>query len=102
MPTVTCRYYSTVYGVINKKEEVFNLPDGSTVEDMLNKLVHIYGTKLEQHLYSEGWIKEKHYKTAAVYVNKKRIQWVQDFPDGIKTKLKDGDLLFLGLIMGGG
>lgn len=102
MPKVVCQYYSTVYSVINKTEEAFNLPEGSTVEDMLNELVKKYGSKLEKYLYSEGWMEGRYYKTAAVYVNKKRIQWTQDFPAGIHTKLKDGDMLSLGLIMGGG
>lgn len=102
MPRVLCQYYSTVYTTINKHEETFDLPEGATVEDMLHTLVKKYGARLEQYLYSEGWIDGKHYKTAAVYVNKKRIQWLQDFPEGIKTKLKQGDILSLGLIMGGG
>jgi len=102
MPKVLCQYYSTVYTEINKKEETFELPEGTTVEDMLNLFIAKYGARLEQYLYSEGWIDGTHYKTAAVYINKKRIQWIQDFPEGIKTKLKEGDVLSLGLIMGGG
>ena len=99
---IICKYYSTVYGIINKHEEDFDVPAGTTVEDVLDLLIRKYGARLEEHLYSEGTICGNHYKTAAVYVNKKRIQWLQDFPDGIKTKVKDGDVLSLGLIMGGG
>jgi len=102
MPTILCQYYSTVQAVINKKEERLRLPDGATVEDALDALVHKYGVRLEKYLYSEGWIEGRHYKTAAVYVNKRRVQWPQDFPLGTKTPLREGDLLSFGLIMGGG
>lgn len=102
MPTVHCCYYSTVQTAIGKREEHLTLPDGATVEDVLQELVRRYGTGLERYLYSEGWIDGRYYKTAAVYVNKKRIQWPQDFPLGIKTPLKDGDVLSFGLVMGGG
>jgi len=102
MPDILCNYYSTVYGIINKHEEKFTVPQGTTVEGVLELLIKKYGGRLEEHLYSEGVICGKYYKTAAVYVNKKRIQWLQDFPDGIKTKVNDGDVLSLGLIMGGG
>jgi molybdopterin converting factor small subunit len=102
MLKVTCCYYSTVYGVINKKHEQFDVPEGTTVEGLLNLLVQKYGARLEQYLFSEGWVEGRHYRTASVYVNKKRIQWLQDFPDGIRTALQDGDELTLGLIMGGG
>ncbi|MCX8042587.1 MAG: MoaD/ThiS family protein [Desulfobacterota bacterium] len=102
MPTVHCLYYSTVQTAVGKKEETITLPDGATVEDVLNELVRKYGSHLARHLYSEGWIDGRYYKTAAVYVNKKRIQWLQDFPLGIKTMLQEGDELSFGLIMGGG
>jgi len=102
MPDILCTYYSTVYGIIKKHEETFSVPAGTTVEEVLDLLVRKYGSRLEEHLYSEGTICGTYYKTAAVYVNKKRIQWLQDFPDGIQTRVHDGDVLSLGLIMGGG
>jgi hypothetical protein len=102
MPKIICKYFSTVYGIINKNEEALDVPAGTTVEGVLELLVQKYGGRLEEHLYSEGTICGKYYKTASVYVNKKRIQWVQDFPEGIQTRVKNGDELSLGLIMGGG
>ncbi len=102
MPEIICKYFSTVYGIIGKREEAFAVPAGTTVEAMLELLVRKYGPRLEKHLYSEGMICGNYYKTAAVYVNKKRIQWLQDFPEGLTTKVQDGDVLSLGLIMGGG
>jgi hypothetical protein len=40
--------------------------------------------------------------TPNIFLNKGRIQWEQDYPKGLKTVLKDGDMLWMGLIIGGG
>lgn len=102
MIKITCKYFSTLYTFTNKEEELFELDDETTVEGFLDSLVQKYGEKIAPHVYAEGYINNTYYKTASVYLNKKRIQWVQDFPDGLKTKLKNGDVIILGLIMGGG
>lgn len=102
MLKITCKYFSTMYIFINKPSETFDVEEGTTVEDVLDAIAEKYGESIKEFLYSEGSIEGTYYKTASVYVNNKRIQWVQDFPDGLKTKLKEGDVLSLGLIMGGG
>ena len=102
MPIITCNYYGSIYSILNRKHESIDVGDGTTVEALLEMLVQKYGQRLKPHLYSEGFMEGRYYKTASVYVNKKRIQWVQDFPDGLRTKLRQGDVLSLGLIMGGG
>jgi molybdopterin converting factor small subunit len=72
------------------------------VEEFLGQLIEKYGENFRRHIYAEGTLDGKPYKTPNIYLNKSRIQWVQDFPDGLKTRLKDGDILWLGLIIGGG
>jgi len=99
---ITCKYFSTLYTFTKKEEEFFEMADGSTVEQFLDGLINKYGEKIAPHVYSEGFVEGNYYKTASVYLNKKRIQWVQDFPDGLQTKLKNNDIIILGLIMGGG
>jgi molybdopterin converting factor small subunit len=99
---ITCKYFSTLYTFTNKEEELFELADDTTVEGFLDNLIHKYGGRIASHVYAEGYINNTYYKTASVYLNKKRIQWVQDFPHGLQTKLKDNDIIILGLIMGGG
>lgn len=102
MVKITCKYFSTLYTFTKKDEELFELADGTTVDGFLDSLIHKYGSGITPHVYSEGFIEGNYYKTASVYLNKKRIQWVQDFPDGLQTKLKNNDIIILGLIMGGG
>jgi molybdopterin converting factor small subunit len=102
MPTVTCKYFTTVLSITNKEQETFTITAGTTVEDFIEEIIKKYGAKFGQHVYAEGILDGKPYKTPNLYLNKSRIQWVLDYPDGLKTKLKDGDLLWFGLIIGGG
>ena len=102
MIKITCKYFSTLYTFTNKEQELFELADDTTVEGFLDSLIHKYGGRIAPHVYAEGYINNTYYKTASVYLNKKRIQWAQDFPHGLQTKLKDNDIIILGLIMGGG
>ncbi len=102
MPTVVCKYFTTVQNITNKEQEEITVPAGTTVEQFLETLISTYGSKFGQHVYAEGTLDGKPYKTPNIYLNKSRIQWVQDYPDGLKTKLKDGDVLWFGLIIGGG
>jgi molybdopterin converting factor small subunit len=102
MPAVTCKYFTTVLDITKKDIETIEVGSGITVEEFLDQLIVKYGEKFGRHIYAEGTLDGKPYKTPNIYLNKSRIQWVQDFPDGLKTKLKDGDILWLGLIIGGG
>ena len=102
MPNVTCKYFTTVVSYTKKEKEIFDLPKGTTVEKFLNDLIDKYGTKFGKNVIIEVTMEGKKYETANLFLNKKRIQWAQDFPDGMQTKLKDGDELWLGLIAGGG
>ncbi len=102
MVSVKCIYYATIQTILNRKKETFEVAPNTTVEDILDRIIAKYGSRVAGHIYSEGYIEGRYFKTASVYVNKKRIQWIQDFPLGLKTVLKDGDILSLGLVMGGG
>jgi molybdopterin converting factor small subunit len=102
MPAITCKYFTTVLDITKKEVEIVQVKDGLTVEQFLDQLITKYGDKFGRHIYAEGMLDGKPYKTPNIYLNKSRIQWVQDFPDGLKTRLKDGDVIWLGLIIGGG
>ncbi len=102
MPTITCKYFTTVLNITNKDQETFTIPAGTTVEAFIEMVIKKYGAKFGEHVYAEGTLDGKPYKTPNIYLNKSRIQWVLDYPDGLKTKLKDGDLMWFGLIIGGG
>ena len=102
MAKITCKYFTTVLSITKKDTETFEISGGTTVNDFMNSLVQKYGENFRRNVFSEGTLDGKHFSTPNIFLNKKRIQWVQDFPKGLKTKLKDGDEFWLGLIAGGG
>jgi len=99
---VNVRYYGLVAAATKKANENIELKEGATVENAINILVKKYGKKFEKELFFEGYYGDKKVKTPNLFLNKSRIQWVQDYPKGLKTTLKEGDMLWMGLIIGGG
>ena len=99
---INLRYYSTVAAVTKKANEDIELKEGTTVEDVIKMLVEKYGNTFEKGLFFEGFYGDKKVRTPNLFLNKSRIQWTQDYPEGLKTVLKNGDMLWMGLIVGGG
>ena len=99
---VNMRYYGLVAAATKKAQEDIELEKGTTVEDVINILINKYGEKFRKELYFEGFYGDKKVSTPNLFLNKSRIQWLQDYPKGLKTPLKDGDMLWMGLIIGGG
>ena len=102
MPRVSCKYFTNVLSATRKDGEDVEVPEGMTVADFLDFMSAKYGNTFGRHVYAEGTIDGEPFKTPNIYLNKKRIQWVQDFPDGVQTRVKDGDEFWFGLIVGGG
>ncbi len=102
MAKVTCKYFTNVLSATRKESELFEIPDGITVEAFLDIISAKYGSNFSKHVYAEGTLGGKTFKTPNIHLNKKRIQWTQDFPEGLKTKVEDGDEFWFGLIVGGG
>jgi len=102
MANISCKYFTTVLTITKKSEENFNVQNGTTVKAFLEELVRLYGDDFRKNVFVQGTINGDHFMTPNIYLNKKRIQWIQDFPDGVSTRLADGDELWLGLIVGGG
>lgn len=99
---VNMRYYGLVAAITKKSQDNIELKKGTTVEDALNILIRKYGDKFEKEIYFEGFYGDTKVRTPNLFLNKFRIQWKQDYPKGLKTPLKDGDMLWMGLIIGGG
>jgi molybdopterin converting factor small subunit len=99
---VTCKYFTTVLGATKKDEETIEIAGKMSVEKFIEFMSDKYGSEFSKNVYAEGTIQGKKFKTPNIYLNKKRIQWIQDFPDGVKTIVKDGDEFWFGLIVGGG
>lgn len=102
MPKVTCKYFVNVLSATKKDSEVLEIASGMTVEQFLELMADKYGDHFAKNVYAEGTLDGKKFKTPNIYLNKKRIQWVQDFPKGLQTIVKDGDEFWFGLIVGGG
>jgi molybdopterin converting factor small subunit len=96
------RYYGLVAAATKKAQEDIEFKKGTTVEEALKMLVEKYGKEFERGLFVESAFADNKIITPNLLLNKSRIQWAQDFPLGIKTPLKDGDVLWMGLIIGGG
>jgi molybdopterin converting factor small subunit len=102
MAKISCKYFVNVLSATKKDGEVVEVPDGMNVEQFLDFMSGKYGNDFGKHVYATGTVAGEPFKTPNIYLNKKRIQWVQDFPLGVKTKVKDGDEFWFGLIVGGG
>jgi len=102
MPNVTCKYFVNVLSATKKDEETVTIPDRMTVEAFLDFMINKYGDGFGRHVYAAGTLDGRPFKTPNIYLNKKRIQWKQDFPDGLRTVVQDGDEFWFGLIVGGG
>ena len=99
---VTCKYFTTVLGATKIDGETIEIAAKMSVEKFIEFMSDKYGSEFSKNVYAEGTIQGKKFKTPNIYLNKKRIQWIQDFPDGVKTIVKDGDEFWFGLIVGGG
>ncbi len=102
MLKITCKYFTTALCITKKDGEIIEVEKGFNVESFFKVLEDKYGADFTKNVYAKGTLDGKKFRTPNIYLNKKRIQWVQDFPDGVKTRLKDGDEFWLGLIVGGG
>ena len=102
MIKITCKYFTTVLSSTKKDSETVEVEKGLTVDGFLKVLENKYGENFSKNVFAEGIVDGKKFRTPNIYLNKKRIQWVQDFPKGVKTVLNDGDEFWLGLIVGGG
>ena len=82
--------------VLGKKEIDFDLPEGSTVRDLLTRMVERWGNELSPHLFE---LQSDHLLPyLRIMVNGQTIQ----FLNGMETVLKDDDeLLFIPLAAGG-
>ena len=99
---INMRYYGLVAAITKKAQDEIELKEGTTVEGAITYLVKKYGDKFKKELFFEGFYGDTKVNTPNLFLNKSRIQWVQDHPKGLKTPLKEGDMLWMGLIIGGG
>ncbi len=85
---VTCKYFTTVFGATKKEGETIEIAAKMSVEKFIEFMSDKYGSEFSKNVYAEGTIQGKKFKTPNIYLNRKRIQWVQDFPDGAQNHCK--------------
>lgn len=93
---VRVQYLGFIKNMLNKKEEHFELEEGASLSDLLNKLAGIHGAPFRKEVYEPG---VKKIKTGfSVTINGIFIGQLGD----LDSKLSDGDNVILMSLMTGG
>ena len=92
---VKIRFFTTLREITGKREDTADLPDGTTVGDLLSFLSTRYGREFANYLYDE---KTGVHSYLQILVNGNSVTTLQDS----KTELKDGDILAIIPPVGGG
>lgn len=93
---VRVQYFGYIKNMVNKREEQFELEEGASLSDLLNKLAGVHGKAFTKEVYEPGL---KDVKTGfSVTVNGVLMGQL----GGVDTKLSDGDNVILMSLMSGG
>lgn len=102
MIKIKCRYYNLTLDVTKKIDEEIVLPDGSTVKQAVDFLIKKYGYKFQQRAILTMDSMQGTVQRANVYLNNHPADYEYDYPDKLETKLKNGDTISFGSLIGGG
>lgn len=93
---ITVKFFTVLSEILGKKEDIVELAYDSTIEDLLKKLSQKHGNKFIDYIYDE---KTKRPRTYLQFL-------VDSFSigtlKGLKTKLKDGNVVAIIPPVGGG
>ncbi len=93
---VKVHYLGFIKNLINQSEDNFDLEEGSSLSDLLNKLSSLYGKPFQKEVYEPGL---KDLKMGfVVTINGVLMGQLQ----GVDTELKSGDNVILMSLMSGG
>ena len=93
---VRVQYLGFIKNMLNKTGEHFELKEGASLSDLLNKLAEIYGASFKKEVYEPGANKIK--TGFSVTINGIFIGQL----GGLDAKLSDGDqILLMSLVTGG-
>ena len=93
---VRVHYFGYIKNMLNKKEERFELEEGASLTELLNKLAGIHGAAFQKDVYEPGLKDVK--MGFSVTVNGVLMGQL----GGVNTKLADGDNVILMSLMSGG
>ncbi len=92
---VTVKFFTTLREIVGKPQEQIELSEATTVNELLQQLGERYGTKFTRYVYNEKGTVQGHLH---FLINGKSITTQQ----GLKTKLKENDILAILPPVGGG
>lgn len=93
---VTVKFFTILREIIGKREEQLELAEDSTLNDLLEKLSQKHGSKVAEYLYKK---RTKQAESSLQFlVSGVSVNTLQ----GIKTKLKNGDIVAIIPPVGGG
>jgi MoaD family protein len=92
---VKVRYYAMLSDAAGKREEDIELPEGSTILDLVHNLIDKYGQKLRDYIYDEKGQLLNYMKFIVNEVNILNLE-------GFDTSLVEGDLVQVIPPIGGG
>jgi len=93
---VRVHYLGYIKNLLDKKDEEFNIVEGTTLSELLDKLAGLYGQPFKKEVFEPGL---KDLKTGFVATVNGILM---DQLNGIQTKLKEGDNIILMSLMSGG
>ena len=93
---VRVQYFGYIKNLVNKKEEQYELEEGASLSDLLNKLAGVHGAAFRKDVYEPGLSDVK--TGFSVAVNGVFIGQL----GGLDAKLADGDNVILMSLMSGG
>ncbi|MFQ6074075.1 MAG: ubiquitin-like small modifier protein 1 [Candidatus Bathyarchaeia archaeon] len=92
---VTVKFFTTLREIVGKPQEQIELPEAVTVNELLQQLGKEYGEKFSRYVYDEKGAVRGHLH---FLINGKSVTTQQ----GLKTKLKENDILAILPPVGGG
>jgi MoaD family protein len=93
---VKVQYLGFIKNLIKKREDEFELQEGASLSQLLNRIAGIYGKPFQKEVYEPGLKDVK--MGFVVTVNGILIGQL----NGVDTKLNDGDNIILMSLMSGG
>ncbi|MCJ7614366.1 MoaD/ThiS family protein [Candidatus Bathyarchaeota archaeon] len=93
---VRVHYFGYIKNMLNMKEERFELEEGASLSELLNKLAGVHGAAFRKDVYEPGLKDVK--MGFSVTVNGVLMGQL----GGVDTKLADGDNVILMSLMSGG
>jgi molybdopterin converting factor small subunit len=95
---ITARYYGFFSTVTRKLYEPVEVDDESAVKDLIEVLARNYGYKFSRLCFIRPLYSDRDYVN--ICLNFLDLNSLQKFPQGLDTRLKEGDLVSFG-VMGG-